>query len=81
MKWLRRLTAGVTVLGAVAELRKLLANPLTTDAVQVGTYVARAMQAIESAEGIDLPDDLVDQIVQSDLRMIQAYYTRTRTRL
>jgi hypothetical protein len=74
MKWLRRLSAGLAVLGVVGTLRGMLTNPLTADPKAVAEQVQLAVTAVEQAEGINLPEELVRALVAADLAIVQDWY-------
>lgn len=74
MKWLQRLTAGLAVLEAVAAVRAALKNPASVQVEQVAGPVRAAIQAVEKVEGIDVPEDLVAEIVAADVEIVRRYY-------
>ena len=71
LKWLK---LGAALFNAVMGLRVMLENVQTLDPQEVEAEIREVLQAVESVAKVEIPVDLVDQLVAADVAIIKGYY-------
>lgn len=73
LKWLKWIPVAGEVMNAVAMLRMYFSQPWPTVASEVRKAIDGSLKSIEAAAGVDLPNELVDQLIEANLKIIQEY--------
>lgn len=73
LKWLR---VGAAVVETVLSLRALFANIQAGTPEMVNNEIGGALKAVEEAAGVDIPEELVKQVIEVALPVVQIYFAQ-----